>query len=74
MPTNDLPQISQPTIPTLALRPIDAARALGISPRLLWSLTSSGQIPCVRLNSCVVYPIETLQAWLRVKAGAKGAE
>lgn len=66
--------VAQPTVPTLALRPVDAAKALGISARLLWTLTANGQIPCVRLNSCVVYPIETLQAWLRVKAGAKGAE
>lgn len=32
----------------LALRPRDAARALGISPRLLWQLTHDGHIPFVK--------------------------
>ena len=35
----------------LALRPREAAKALGISPRLLWQLTKDGHIPCVRVGS-----------------------
>jgi excisionase family DNA binding protein len=52
----------------LALRPRDAAKALGISPRLLWQLTHDGHIPCVRVGSgkrrTVLYPTADLQAWL----------
>ena len=52
----------------LALRPRNAAKALGISPRLLWQLTKDGHIPCVRVGSgkrkTVLYPLADLQAWL----------
>lgn len=49
----------------LALRPRDAAKALGISERMLWSLTAPrGTIPAVRIGTCVLYPVTGLQAWL----------
>jgi len=52
----------------LALRPREAAKALGISPRLLWQLTKDGRIPCVRIGGTkrrtVLYPLADLQAWL----------
>ena len=44
-----------PTDAPLLLRPADAARALAISPRTLWSLTHRGAIPCVRLGRAVRY-------------------
>lgn len=53
----------------LALRPQETARALGISERLLWSMTKEHQIPHVRLGRVVVYPICALERWL-----AEGAE
>jgi excisionase family DNA binding protein len=61
----------------LALRPREAAKALGISPRLLWQLTHDGHVPCVRVGSgrrkTVLYPLAELQAWLtRQAASAKG--
>src|SRR5581483_5099992 len=37
--------------PPLALRPREAAKALGISARHLWQLTKDGHIPCVRVGS-----------------------
>ena len=56
-------------VPALALRPREAARALGISTRLLWSLSSPrGPIPCKRIGgrgSCVLYRPADLDAWLR---------
>jgi excisionase family DNA binding protein len=63
----------------LALRPREAAKALGISPRLLWQLTHDGQIPCVRVGSgkrrTVLYPLADLQAWLSQHASAaKGGQ
>jgi excisionase family DNA binding protein len=52
----------------LAMRPREAAKALGISPRLLWQLTKDGHIPCARVGSgkrrTVLYPVADLQAWL----------
>ena len=64
----------------LALRPRDAAKALGISERTLWGLTSPrGPIPCVRIGpgkrQTVLYPTADLQDWLsRQAATAKGGD
>ncbi len=60
----------------LALRPKEAAQALGISPRTLWSITAdqSSGIPFVRLSAkAIVYPTRELADWLtdRVKAGGR---
>jgi len=58
----------------LALRPRDAAKALGISPRLLWQLSEDGKVPCVRVGGSkrqtVLYPIAELQTWLSERANA----
>lgn len=48
----------------LGLRPREAAKALGISERSLWSLTKSGKIPHVRLGRSVIYPVATLKDFL----------
>jgi excisionase family DNA binding protein len=62
----------------LALRPREAAKALGISPRLLWQLTKDGKVPCVRVGAgkrkTVLYPLADLQAWLTRQASVKGDE
>ena len=60
--------------PPLALRPRDAARCLGISPRLLWDLSQPrGPIPVVRVGDgkrkAILYPVDALKDWLA--AGAK---
>ncbi len=56
----------------LALRPKDAARAIGIGTRLLWSLTSQGKIPHVRVGRVVLYPLPALEAWLESRLEQKG--
>jgi hypothetical protein len=65
------------TSPSLSLRPREAAKALSISPRLLWQLTKDGHVPCVRVGAgkrkTVLYPVDALQRWLREQA-AKGGE
>jgi len=65
-----------PTIPILSLRPAQAARALGISARALWSLTAAGEIPHVRLSrKMLVYPVHELREWLSQKTKkAAGSE
>lgn len=70
-------------VESLALRPREAAKALGISARTLWGLTAPrGPIPCVRIGTgkrrAVLYPTADLQAWLTrqtetVKGGADDA-
>jgi len=64
------------TVESLALRPREASRALGISPRLLWQLTHDGHIPCVRVGTgrrkSVLYPTASLRAWLSRQAEKGG--
>lgn len=60
----------------LALRPNQAAKALGISTRHLWQLTHDGHIPCVRVGSgsrkTVLYPTAVLTAWLQAETEKGG--
>ena len=42
----------------------DAARMLSISPRLLWTWTNMGKIPCVRIGRSVRYAVEDLRAFI----------
>lgn len=48
----------------LSLRPREAARALGVGERLLWSWTNAGRIPHVRLGRAILYPVPALERWL----------
>jgi len=59
----------------LALRPKDAAKALGIGQRKLWELSQPrGPIPCIRVGTCVLYPYQLLQGWLAEEAAKGGSE
>lgn len=51
-----------PLADRLALRPREAARALGVSERTLRSLLP--QLPHVRLGGVVLLPVEALRRWL----------
>ena len=61
--------------PPLSVRPREAARMLGVSPRTLWEWTRTGIVPCVHVGAgkrkTVLYPVDALQQWLREQA--KGA-
>jgi excisionase family DNA binding protein len=52
----------------LSLRPAEAAKALGISVRTLWTLTKSGKIPALCLGQgprkTYLYSTRALEAWL----------
>ena len=67
-PTLPTPDRAPATLPRLALRPAEAAKALSIGSRLLWEMTNRGEIPCVRLGRCVAYPVHLLEAWLTERA------
>ena len=61
--------VQQPSVPQqgpLALRPAEAAKALSISRRKLWELTSdrTSGIPHIRCGKVVLYPVRELQDWL----------
>ena len=47
------------------LTPRETAKRLAISERHLFRLTSTGQLPCVRVGKCVRYNVETIQRWVR---------
>lgn len=55
-------------VPCLALRPKNAAKALDIGERLLWSKTNCGEIPHVRIGRALVYPVDLLREYLAQQA------
>lgn len=57
--------------PTLLLKPREAAAALSISERALWSLTSRGEVPCVRLGRSVRYEPSALAAFVAARRSAQ---
>jgi len=58
------------TTPRLALRPKDAAKALGIGERKLWEITADRDsgIPHVHFGKAVLYPVADLERWLSEQA------
>ena len=60
----------QRAVPPLALRPRDAAVALGISERLLQEWDKHCGLPSVRLGQVVLYPVDEIRQWLREQASA----
>ena len=51
----------------LLLRPVEAANALGISPRTLWTLAERGEIPRIRIGRAVAFSVESLRAFIARK-------
>lgn len=58
----------EPETPCLAMRSREAAKALGISERLLWEWTDRGVVPHIRLGKAVLYPVDSLRDWLQREA------
>lgn len=54
--------------PPLALRPKEAAEAIGISERLLIDWTHEHGLPCIRLGRVVLYPVDLVREWLNTKS------
>ena len=70
--TDQTPKTDAP--PRLALRPREAARALGIGERKLWEITAdkTSGIPHVRFGRAIVYPVHELERWLEDRAKKGG--
>ena len=49
----------------LLLHPQEAAQALAISPRTLWTLTQRGEIACVRIGRSVRYSQADIKAYIQ---------
>lgn len=68
------PSVPVPSAPATIEALMDAkgsAKVLGISPRLLWSLTKAGQIPCVRLGRAVRYDPADLRTFIERSKGGR---
>ena len=62
------------TTPTLLLSARDAAKAMGICQKSLWSMTEPrGDLLCVRIGRRVLYDPGDLRAWIdaQKRGGAK---
>jgi excisionase family DNA binding protein len=66
--SNNLPSKAEPETPCLAMRPREAAKALGISERLLWDWTNRGEVPHIRVGKAILYPVDVLRRWLDERA------
>ena len=53
------------------MRPREAAKALGISERLLWEWTNRGEVPHVRKGKAILYPVDSLRRWLEDQAATE---
>lgn len=62
--------------PCLALRPREAAKALGIGERKLWELTANrtSGIPHIHVGRAIVYPVDALRRWLDQQADQGGEQ
>lgn len=66
-PTPDLIG-SAANVRPLALRTKEAARAIGVSPRLLASLTSCDAVPSRKIRGARIYLLSELELWLALGA------
>ena len=58
------PTVNNLLVGQLLLTPRQAAQALQISERKLWSMKASGEIPHVLLGRSVRYPVADLRQWI----------
>lgn len=47
----------------------EAATAMGICEKTLWTLTQTGEIPVIRIGRAVRYPVDGLREWIQKKSG-----
>lgn len=57
-------------ISKMLLTPEEAAKSLSISPRSLWGLMKSGEIPSVKIGRSVRYPVADLERWIEARKTA----
>lgn len=62
---------SDPAREPLLLRPAEAARFLAISPRKLWELTNTREVPAIRIGRALRYPTDELRSWVAARRGLR---
>lgn len=70
MNANHLAPSSTPTPTRLLITPREAAKALSVCEKTLWSLTKRGELPAVRIGRAVRYDVSDLQAFIDRQKGA----
>ena len=58
----------------MLLTPKEAANALSISERTLWTLSDAGEIPTVRFGRTVRYTPADLEAWIERRKSRKAID
>ena len=48
----------------IAVKPLEAAAAIGIGRTQVYNLIRSGQLPSVRVGKSIRVPVESLRNWL----------
>ncbi len=48
----------------MLLTPRQAAQALAISPRKLWGMTASGEIPYLKIGRLTRYSVDDIARWI----------
>jgi len=56
------------SVARLALRPVEAAKALGVSPRALYSWVKKGRIPHTRVGKVILFSTDELRKWLTTQS------
>ncbi len=64
---------STPENPALLLTPPQAAKALAISERKLWSMTAAGEIPSLKMGRSVRYSVDDLRRWIAEESNGGAA-
>ncbi len=64
----------KPQTPCLAMRVREAAKAVGVSERTLWTWADQGIVPHVRQGKIILFPVKALESWLEQRAQCKQAE
>jgi excisionase family DNA binding protein len=60
--------VTSPAAERIALRPSEAAEALGVSERVLMTWVKDGEIPHTRLGErCLRFPVDGLKRWVSAR-------
>jgi len=60
-----LQRTTEQTITPMLLTPRQAAKALAISEKTLYTYTRRGLIPCLRIGAAKRYALADLKAWIQ---------
>ncbi len=59
-------------IEKLLLTEVETAQVLGVSPRTVWGLADSGELPTVRVGRAKRYDRRDIEAWIQRRKGEAG--